>query len=305
MKKLVKLGDMFPGKCVCINLVYFVPTKEFNLYFEATVFGWSAIKEGWSNFAQYLVARGLGEMFVNTADGKVVRMGLVGDTITRIDEPVLQEESKYLQDADKGDKGRSFQLDRFHPTLSSMMNLFEICPDADKFLGSQMIAYVAMAVESSAKDNNYRKELVMMVGDGECTEEKMLAFAAKCEERHARRYVAASVESNGYSIMGQAADAPGEPNSLYTVGLSQFGEGYEVYLIEDFPAFEMGLLMTEVTQCVVDGLKVDEINDRLKQSTRFKKNRPRLVRSRNVRVEEVFLHRVREKFDTYRLMLDL
>jgi hypothetical protein len=186
-----------------------------------------------------------------------------------------------------------------------MMNLFEICPDADKFLGSQMIAYVAMAVESSAKDNNYRKELVMMVGDDECTEEKMLAFAAKCEERHARRYVAASVESNGYSIMGQAADAPGEPNSLYTVGLSQFGEGYEVYLIEDFPAFEMGLLMTEVTQCVVDGLKVDEINDRLKQSTRFKKNRPRLVRSRNVRVEEVFLHRVREKFDTYRLMLDL
>lgn len=305
MKKLVKLGDMFPGKCVCINLVYFVPTKEFNLYFEATVFGWSAIKEGWGHFAQYLVARGLGEMFINTADGKVVRMGLVDDTITRIDEPVLQEECKYLQDADKGDKGRTFQLDRFHPTLSSMMNLFEICPNADKFLGSQMIAYLAMAVESSAKDNAYRKELVMMVGDDECTEEKMLAFAAKCEERHARRYVAASVESNGYSIMGQAADAPGQPNSLYTVGLSQFGENYEVYLIEDFPAFEMGLLMTEVTQCVVDGLTVVEINDRLKQSTRFKKNRPRLVRSRNVRVEEVFLHRVREKFDTYRLMLDL
>jgi hypothetical protein len=305
VKKLVKLGDMFPGKCVCINLVYFVPTKEFNLYFEATVFGWSAIKEGWSNFAQYLVARGLGEMFINTDDGKVVRMGLVDDKITRIDEPVLQEDSKFLQDADKGDKGRTFQLDRFHATQSSMMNLFELCPTADKYLGSQMIAYLAMAVESSAKDNNYRQELIKLVEDDACTEENMLAFAARCEERHARRYVAASVESNGYSIMGQAAEKPGDPNSLYTVGLSQFGEGYEVYIIEDFPAFDMGLLMTEVTQCVVDGLKVDEINARLKESKRYKKKRPRLVRSRNVRVEEVFLHRVREKFDTYRLMLDV
>lgn len=305
MKKLVKLGDMFPGKCVCINLIYFVPTKEFNLYFEATVFGWSAIKEGWSNFAQYLVARGLGEMFINTDGGKVVRMGLVDNTITRIDEPVLLEDSVHIRDADKGDKGRTFQLDRFHPTQSSMMNLFELCPTADKFLGSQMIAYLAMAVDSSAKDNTYRQDLIKLVEDDACTEENMLAFAARCEERHARRYVHASVESNGYSIMGQAADAPGEPNSLYTVGLSQFGENYEVYLIEDFPAFEMGLLMTEVTQCVVDGLKVDEINDRLKESKRYKKNRPRLVRSRNVRVEEVFLHRVREKFDTYRLMLDV
>jgi hypothetical protein len=305
VKKLVKLGDMFPGKCVCINLVYFVPTKEFNLYFEATVFGWSAIKEGWSNFAQYLVARGLGEMFVNCEGGKVVRMGLVDDKIDRIDEPVLLEDSKFLQDADKGDKGRSFQLDRFHPTQSSMMNLFELCPSADKYLGSQSIAYAAMAVESSAKDNNYRQELIKLVEDDACTEENMQAFADRCEERHARRYVAASVESNGYSIMGTAADKSGDPNSLYTVGLSQFGENYEVYVIEDFPAFEMGMLMTEVTQCVVDGLKVGEINDRLKESTRFKKNRPRLVRSRNVRVEEVFLHRVREKFDTYRLMLDV
>ncbi|MNV64984.1 hypothetical protein D3C71_1576520 [compost metagenome] len=105
--------------------------------------------------------------------------------------------------------------------------------------------------------------------------------------------------------MGQAAEKPGDPNSLYTVGLSQFGEGYEVYVIADFPAFDMGLLMTEVTQCVIDGLKVDAINDRLKESKRYKKYRPRLVRSRNVRVEEVFQHRVREKFDTYRLMLDV
>jgi hypothetical protein len=305
VKKLVKLGYMIPGKCVCINLVYFVPTKEFNLYFEATVFGWSAIKEGWSNFAQYLVARGLGEMFINTDTGNVVRMGLVDNTITRIGEPVPMEECEYLKDADRADKGRSFQLDRFHPTLSSMQNLFELCPTADKFLGAQMIAYLAMAVESSAKDNAYRPELIKLVEDDACTEENMLDFAARCETRHARRYVAASVESNGYSIMGQAAEKPGDPNSLYTVGLSQFGEGYEVYVIADFPAFDMGLLMTEVTQCVVDGLKVDAINDRLKESKRYKKYRPRLVRSRNVRVEEVFHHRVREKFDTYRLMMDL
>jgi hypothetical protein len=162
-----------------------------------------------------------------------------------------------------------------------------------------------MAVESSAKDNTYRADLIKLVEDNNCTAETMDEFATRCQERHARRYIAASVESNGYSIMGTSAEKPGDPNSLYTIGLSQFGEGYEVYIKEDFPAFEMGLLMTEVTQCVTDGLKVDEINDRLKQSTRFKKNRPRLVRSRSVRIEEIFLHRVREEFDTYRLMLDL
>lgn len=296
---------MKPEKCVCINLVYFVPKVAFNLYYEATVFGWSAIKEGWGNFAQYLVARGLGDMFVNTAEGLVVRMGLVGDTITRTADPVAMEESTHLVDADNGEAGRNFQLDRYHPTLCDMEGLFEIYPDADQFLGSQRMAYVAMAVRSTAVDNKLRQELISMVAGKECTEERIVAFSKICEDTHALRYVMESVNSNGYSIMGQAADKAGDPNSLYTVGLVNFGEGYEVYVQDDFPAFEMGILLTEVTNHVIDGLKVDQINERLKLMVKFKKYRPRLVRTRTVRIEEVFLHRLSDKFDTYRLMLDL
>lgn len=303
VKKLVKLGYMQPEKCVCINLVYFVPKVEFNLYFEATIFGWTAIKEGWSNFAQYLVARGLGDLYINTDNDHVVRMGLVDDKIIRVGEPMPLAECKHINDADKGENGRSFQLDRFHPTLSTMQNLFEICPTADQHLGSQLIAYVAMAVESSRPDNGYRTKLKELVDNGECSESNMLAFGRECENFHASRYVAASVESNGYAIMGESAEKPGDPNLLYTVGLSQF-KGYEVYIKEDFPAYDMGIALREVTSLVDEGRTLVEIDAHLKQWERYKKYRPRLVLSRNVKPEQIFKHRVKTDFDIYRLMLD-
>lgn len=304
VKKLVKLGYMQPGKCVCINLIYFVPKVEFNLYFEATIFGWSAIKEGWSNFAQYLVARNLGDLYVHTDNDHVVRKSLVDDAIISVGEPVALEECKHINDANKGENGRSFQLDRFHPDLCMMQNLFEIYPEADKYLGSQLIAYVAMAVESSASDNSRRTKLQAMVDNGECSESNVIAFGQECERFHAERYVAASVESNGYSIMGESAEKPGDPNLLYTVGLSQF-KGYEVYIKEDFPAYDMGILLREVTSMVDEGRTLMDIDIHLKHWERFRKYRPRLVMSRNVKPEQVFKHRVKTDFDIYRLMIDI
>lgn len=303
VKKLVKLGYMQPGKCVCINLIYFVPKVEFNLYFEATVFGWSAIKEGWSNFAQYLVARGLGDLYVNTDNDHVVLMGLVEDKIIRVGEPMALVDCKHINEANKGENGRSFQLDRFHPTLCSMQNLFELCPTADRYLGSQHIAYVAMAVESSAADNGYRAKLTRMVEHDECSESNMLEFGKECEQFHANRYVAASVESNGYAIMGESGEAPGDFNLLYTVGLSQF-KGYEVYIKEAFPTYDMGIILREVTSLVDEGKSLVEIDTHLKQWERYKKHRPRLVLSRSVKPEQVFKHRVKGDFEIYRLMLD-
>lgn len=304
VKKLVKLGYMQPEKCVCINLIYFVPKVAFNLYFEATVFGWSAIKEGWSNFAQYLVARGLGDLYINTDNDHVVRMSLINDEIVRVEEPVLLADCKHINDANKGEEGRSFQLDRFHPTLCTMQNLFEICPTADKFLGSQLIAYVAMAVESSRPDNGYRTKLQGMVDNDECSESNMIAFGKECETHHANRYVAASVESNGYSIMGESGEKPGDPNLLYTVGLSQF-KGFEVYIKEDFPAHDLGQILREVTSMVDEGRTILEIDTHLKSWERYKKYRPRLVMSRSVKPEQVFKHRVKTDFDIYRLMMDI
>jgi hypothetical protein len=304
VKKLVKLGYMQPEKCVCINLIYFVPKVEFNLYFEATVFGWSAIQEGWSNFAQYLVARNLGDLYVNTDNDHVVRKSLVDDAIISVGEPVLLADCKHINDANKGESGRTFQLDRFHPTVSTMQNLFEICPTAEQHLGAQHIAYVAMAVESAARDNGYRTKLQMMVDNGECSESNMIAFGQECERFHADRYVAASVESNGYSIMGESAEKPGDANLLYTVGLSQF-KGYEVYIKEDFPAYDMGILLREVTSMVDEGRTLVDIDAHLKCWERYRKHRPRLVLSRNVKPEQVFKHRVKTDFDIYRLMIDI
>lgn len=304
VKKLVKLGYMQPGKCVCINLIYFVPNVEFNLYYEATIFGWSAIKEGWSNFAQYLVARGLGDLFVNCEGGMVAQMSLVDDKIIRVAEPVPLDECKHITDANKGENGRSFQLDRFHPTLSTMQSLFEIYPNAEQYLGSQLIAYVAMRVESTAPDNKYRTTLQRMVDNGECDEATMLEFGRECERAHADRYVAASVESNGYAIMGESGEKPGDANLLYTVGLSQF-KGYEVYMKEDFPTYDMGIILREVTSLVEEGAALKDIDAHLKQWGRYRKQRPRLVMSRNTRIEQVFKHRVKSDFEVYRLMIDV
>lgn len=303
MKQSVKLGFMQPDKCVCINLVYFVPKVAFDLYREANLFGWNAIQEGWANFTQYLVARGLGDLYIHTDTEHVVRMGLVEDKIIRTEEPVRVDECLHLKHADGGESTRLFQFDRFRPTPTARAGLFEIYPDADRYLGSQELVYVAMAVESRVADNTYRRDLIQMVAEGACTAASMRAFAETCEERQAKVHVEASVESNGYAILGKSAEEPTQPTRLYTVGLCQF-ENYEVYVNEVFPAYQLGVLMAKIALMVAEQRSIEAINDHLKGLPNFLKNRPRLIRSRTVKIEDMFVHRTREQFDAYRLMLD-
>lgn len=302
----IKLGFLKAGECVNINLMYFVPSVDFDLYSRASLFKWHRPSANWGEFATQLVADGFGSVYSHIdikdiTDPVGLYSGEEGKYVL-VKGPFPITECEDILKADSLPDSRVFQLDRQAPTRMGINRLLEHSTAITEYLTTQYIAYLAAMVQDSKTEPEFGELIKAWSEDP--SREKALEIGKIAEGRYAMKRTRRLVEDGGYSISGFSGEKDGEPNILYSVGLAQNGPGYEIFCREKIRIEIMSTIINYAGRLAFEKHDIETVNAELAKFDDLKKYRPRLVLCRNEKIDKIFTYRLSDKFEVYRLMLD-
>lgn len=305
-EETIKLGFMKAGVCVNINLVYFVPNKDFDLYAKASLFKWQRPEAKWNEFAMHLVADDFGSIYSHVDVPDIASpVGLYtreGDKYGLVKGPMPMSECLDMMDADKYSDSRVFQIDTYSPTRMGINRLLECSSEIVTELTAQYVAYLAAMVQDKITEGKYA-DMVLQWNESP-SRKTALDIGKDAEGTYAMKRTKRIVEDGYYSVSGFSGEQSGDANILYTVGLSQNASGYEVFCREKVRIEIMSELMSHTAKLVFEHKEVLKVNQELQKFDDMKRYRPRLVLCRNEKIDAIFTYRLSDKFEVYRLMID-